>query len=231
MNYKRQAAWTLSTLGVAAGLAFVATQQTTVEAADHLDPPARTNPDAMPTPGLERNGDIADVYAWYRGEGVARTAVLALSFGGPNAAVAGQDVNCDTGAVYQIHIDNNGDTMGGVEPTATIEMRLGEDDRGNCFYRISGIPGAGTDPIVGAVGYTRQVGTTYTHVGLRADAFFFDLQGFRETLAMGTLRFVDDRDFFALKNTPVMVIEVPLASISPADAPYRVWATTSRIGS
>ncbi|MBN8615548.1 MAG: hypothetical protein J0L92_33440 [Deltaproteobacteria bacterium] len=230
MNYQKPAALMLSTLGVAAGLAFVATQQTTVEAADHLDPPARTNPDVAGA-DADRNADIADVYAWVRGEGAARTAVFALSFAGPNVAAAGQEVPCDSDVVYQIHIDNNGDTMGGVEPTSTIEMRLGEDDRGTCFYRITGVPGAGANPIVGAVGHTRRVGTTMAHVGLRADAFFFDLVGFRETLMTATLAFESDRDFFALKNTSVMVVEVPILGVSPTDGSYRVWATTSRFGS
>jgi hypothetical protein len=228
MNYKKPAAWTLLTLLVAASLAFVATRQSPVEAADHLDPPARTNPDAMP-PGTDRNADIADVYAWVRGEGAARTAVLAMSFSGPNAPVAGQDVPCDENVVYSIHIDNNGDTA--VEPTSTIEMRLGEDDRGQCFYQLTGVPGAGADPVVGTVGYTTRRGTASMHVGLHADAFFFDLQGFRTTLSTGTLSFVDDRDFFANKNTSVLVVEVPIVAVSPSDAPYRVWATTARFGS
>lgn len=228
MNYKTSAAWTLSTLLVAAGLAFVATRQTSVEAADHLDPPSRTNPDVAMPADLDRNADIADVYSWYRGEGAARTAVFALAFAGPNAAAAGQEVPCDPDVVYQIHVDNNGDADG-VTPTSTIEMRLGEDDRGTCFYRITGAPGAGATPIVGQVGYTRQVGPVMAHVGLRADAFFFDLVGFRETLMTGTLAMESDRDFFALKNTSVVVVEVPLLGVSPSDAPYRVWATTSRL--
>jgi hypothetical protein len=229
MNYKKPAAWTLlTTLLVAAGLAYVATRQTTVEAADHLDPPTRTNPDATP-PGTDRNADIADVYAWYRGEGAARTAVFALSFAGPNVPVAGQEVPCDSDVVYTLYVDNNGDTA--LAPTSTIELRLGEDDRGSCFYQLLGVPGAGADPIVGAVGHTVRRGNANVHVGLRADAFFFDLQGFRETLAMSTLRFENDRDFFANKNTSFLVIEVPLTDVSPTDAPYRVWATTARFPS
>lgn len=227
MSYKKPAAWTLLTLLVAAGLAFVATRQTTVEAADHLDPPARTNPMAG---GTDRNADIADVFAWYRGEGDARTAVFALTFSGPNAPEADQNVPCDPDVVYQIHIDNSGDTDG-VTPTSTMEMRLGEDDLGNCFYRITGAPGAGSNPIVGAVGYQSHQGTADAYVGLRADAFFFDLVGFQTTLMTGTLSFADDRDFFDMKNTSAWVIEVPLVGVSPTDAPYRVWATTARFGS
>lgn len=228
MTYKKPAAWTLLTLLVAAGLAFVATRQTTVEAADHLDPPARTNPMAG---GTDRNADIADVFAWVRGEGAERTAVFALSFAGPNAPAADQAVPCDPDVVYQIHIDNDGETMGGIAPTSTIEMRLGEDDIGNCFYRLTGVPGAGADPVVGPVGHQRTVGSAQTYVGLRADAFFFDLQGFQETVTTGTLSFVNDRDFFAGQNTSVLVVEVPLVAVAPTDAAYRVWATTSRFGS
>jgi hypothetical protein len=226
MNYKKPAAFTAMTLLVAAGLAFVATRQTTVEAADHLDPPARTNPDVG---GMDRNADIADVYAWYNGEGADRTAVLAMSFAGPNVPAADQATPCDRDVVYSIHIDNN--ETDGIAPTSTIEMRFGEDDAGNCFYRLTGVPGAGADPIVGAVGFETRRADVQAYVGLRADAFFFDLQGFRETLAMGTLRFVNDRDFFAGKNTSVMIVEVPLVAVSPTDAPYRVWGTTARFGS
>jgi len=219
---------TLLTLGAAAGIAFAATQQAPAEAADHLDPPSRTNPDAMP-PGMDRNADIADVFAYVRGTGATRTAVLAMSFSGPNAPSATQAVPCDEDVVYSIHIDNDGDTA--LDPTSTIEMRLGADSEGNCFYRLTGVPGAGTDPIVGTVGYTRQVGEASAYVGLRADAFFFDLTGFRTTLMTGALSFVDDRDFFAAKNTSVLVIEVPVADVSPTDAAYRVWGTTARFGS
>lgn len=228
MDYKKPAALTLLTLGAAAGIAFAATHGAPAEAADHLDPPSRTNPDAMPA-GMDRNADIADVFAYVRGTGAARTAVLAMSFSGPNVPTARQEVPCDANVVYSIHIDNDGDTA--LDPTSTIEMRLGEDSDGNCFYRLTGVPGAGADPIVGAVGYTREVGDASTYVGLRADAFFFDLTGFRTTLMTGTLSFVNDRDFFAAKNTPVLVVEVPVAAVSPSDAPYRVWATTARFGS
>ena len=227
MNYKKPAAFTALTLLVAAGLAFVATRQTTVEAADHLDPPARTG-DAL---GAARdvNADIADVYAWHRGEGAARTAVLAMTFAGPNAPAADQATPCDRNVLYSVHIDSN--ETDGVAPTSTIEMRLGEDSEGNCFYSITGVPGAGADPIVGAVGFETRRGTAKAYVGLRSDAFFFDLQGFRETLTTGTLSFVNDRDFFAGKNTSVMVVEVPLVGVSPTDAPLRVWGTTARFGS
>jgi hypothetical protein len=225
MDYKTPAAVTLLTLGAAAGIALVATQGAPAEAADHLDPPARTNPDAMP-PGTDRNADIADVFAWVRGSGASRTAVLAMSFGGPNVPAAGQTVPCDRNVVYSIHIDSDGDTA--LDPTSTIEMRLGEDSEGNCFYRITG---AGDEPIDGTVGFTRRAGGVSTYVGNRADAFFFDLTGFQTTLMTGTLSFVSDRDFFAAKNTPVMVVELPIAEVSPADAPYRVWGTTARFGS
>ena len=178
---------------------------------------------------MDRNADIADVFAWYNGEGADRTAVFAMTFAGPNAPVADQATPCDPDVVYSIHIDNN--ETDGIAPTSTIEMRLGEDDAGNCFYRLTGVPGAGSDPLVGAVGFETRRGDAQAYVGLRADAFFFDLQGFRETLAMGTLRFVNDRDFFAGKNTSVMIVEVPLVGVSPTDAPYRVWGTTARFGS
>jgi hypothetical protein len=189
-------------------------------AADHLDPPARVDPAAG---GADRNADIADVYAWHQGDGAARTLVMALTFAGPNLPAAGQALPCDRDVVYTLHIDNTGD---GVAEHA-VNVRFGRDDRSNCFVRFDGVPGLGA-PVVGRVERTINAGGVRFFAGLRDDPFFFDLQGFRETLMMGTPRFVNDRDFFARKNDSAVVIELPLAAAIAAGSSVRVWATTAR---
>lgn len=226
MSKQRLATWAgLGLLALAGGLAGLAvTANTEVEAADHLDPPARTDPSMG---GDDRNADIADLYAWHRGTGAGRTVVTALSFAGPNEAVAGQEIPCDPDVLYSIHISNDDD----LDAELTIAARFGEDDLGNCFVQVSGVPGAGSAPIVTPVERTVTRNGVSVFAGLRDDAFFFDLQGFRETLTTGNLSMTDDRDFFADKNTPAIVVEFPLVGVSPADQAFRVWATTSRIGS
>jgi hypothetical protein len=233
MKKNRPTWWALLVLGLAGAAGLAATSGTYVEAADHLDPPARTNPMATP-PGTDRTADIADVYAWAED---GRTTVI-MSFGGPNAPAADQGVVCDEDVLYQIHIDT--DTDADFADNHTITVRLGEDDLGNCFYRVDGVPSTATgEVIVGPVGFQADFEEVNAIVGLFDDAFFFDLTGFRAATTMGTLfddstadpddlLFVNDRDFFAGQNTPAIVIEFPTASVSSGDV-VRVWGSTGRI--
>lgn len=215
--------WVLLGLGgvaaCAAGLA--ATSGTFVDAADHLDPPARVDGDTG-----DREADIGDIYAWHRGSGADRSLVAVLTFDGPNAPTADQDVPCDPNVLYTIQIDSDADRTA----DHSIRARFGEDDVGNCFVRVEGIPGV-TGPIDAAVGTARTVGSTHVYAGLQDDPFFFDLQGFRETLMMGTLRFDPTRDSFAGQNISAIVVEFPLSAIGAGDQVLDVWATTGRVGS
>lgn len=226
MKRLRIATWAgLGLLTLAAGGAgLAATVATEVDAADHLDPPARTNPTAG---GTDRNADIADLYAWHRGTGASASVVAVLSFSGPNMPVADQAIPCDRDVLYSIHVSNDDDLM----PEFTISARFGLDDLDNCFVQLSGIPGAGATPIVTRVERTATRDGVSAYAGLRDDAFFFDLQGFQQTLTTGTISMTDDREFFAGQNTPALVVEFPLVAVSPGGETLRVWATTSRAGS
>jgi hypothetical protein len=200
---------------------LAATANTFVRAADHLDPPMRVDPTMG---GTDRAADIADVYAWYR-TGTPQTLVAVLSFSGPNPASPTQEIPCDRDVLYGIHISNDDDTTANFD----IWARFGEDDVGNCFVQLTGVPGSAT-PIVGPVERVLQrPGNVMAFAGLRDDAFFFDLEGFRTTLMTGTLSFANDRDFFARQNTPAIVIEFPLVAVRPGAQRLRIWATTSRI--
>ncbi len=50
------------------------------------------------------------------------------------------------------------------------------------------------------------------------------------TLMDGSLRFVNDRDFFAGKNVAALVYEVPLPVTLAGGDTLNIWTTTSRIG-
>jgi hypothetical protein len=193
-----------------------------VDAADHLDPPARTDPDSG---GTDRGADIADVYAWHTGSGATGTLTMVLSFSGPNAAAANQKVVCDNGALYSLHIDNDGDSIA----DRTLEFRFGEDTNGNCFVRVNGLTGIVDGNFVARVEHVTTRGGVKVYAGLRDDAFFFDLQGFRDTLTSGNLSFVNDRDFFAGKNTSAIAVEMPLLAAQGNGTTLRVWATTGRL--
>ncbi|MBP6631295.1 MAG: DUF4331 family protein [Kofleriaceae bacterium] len=211
---------TVTGLGLGAGGVAVWRSTTSALAADHLDPPARTNPDSG---GTDRAADIADVYAWHQGTGATATLVTVLTFSGPNAPAAGQATPCDRDVLYRTHVSNGTTTF-------DIGARFGHDDLGNCFVRVEGIPGTGGAAVMGPTERTIQRSGVKVFAGLRDDPFFFDLTGFRETVAMGQIRMISDRDFFAGLNTSALVLEFPLAAVSPTGQALKVWGTTARIG-
>jgi hypothetical protein len=207
-------------LALAGGGALMVAQKS--RAADHLDPPARTDP-AMG--GTDRNADIADVFAWHAGSGGDAKLITALSFSGPNPVAAGQKMPCDKDVLYTIHVQPGaaGEPADETKAHATINVRLGADDIGNCFATFDGLPNVTAPITVRTETPTRAKGFDL-FVGLRDDAFFFDLDGFKETLMTGSIKMINDRDFFAKKNTPVIVVEMPL----PSGAEIKVWGTTAR---
>lgn len=234
MTRIRSALWAslVLTLGGVAGLA--ATSGNHVEAADHLDPPARVDPDSG---GTDRAADIADVYAWHTGTGAAGRVTTVMTFAGPVPSAADQAITCDPDVLYEIHISNDAD----LQDEFTIEVRFAEDSVGNCFARVAGAPGmTGSMVVPTEIATTR--GDVDVYAGLRDDPFFFDLLGFREMVdgldgtpayeaGMG-IRMTNDRDFFATLNASAIVIEFPLLAVSSDSVtPFRVWASTARIGS
>jgi len=223
MRRNRLIAWASCAVVAAGGAAAVAWGLGAVDAADHLDPPARTDPMATP-PGTDRAGDIADLYAWH--DSSAGTATFVMTFAGPVDAAADQAITCDRDVLYTIHLDTDDDNTSDID----VHARFGEDDIGNCFLEVENVPGTDGDSIEGRVEHVISSGEAQIYAGLRDDPFFFDLQGFRDTLSSGDLSFVSDRDFFALKNSSALVVEVPLSAVSSTGDPFRVWATTSRIG-
>lgn len=194
-----------------------------VEAADHNDPPGRTTGGSA-----DKAADIGDLYAWHTTDG---KTILVLTYGGPVDPVEGQTAEYDADVLYGLHIDTDGDQA----PDHDIWVRFGQSPSGNWGMQVSGIPGG--DPAVqaGPVAFQNSIGGVtdgFYWAGLREDPFFFDLQGFTETLDTATLSFVNDRDFFAGKNISAIVIELETEDIAAgADDTFEVWATTARIGS
>lgn len=237
MTRIRPALWAslVLTLGGVAGLA--ATSGNHVEAADHLDPPARVSEGATP----DRAADIADVFAWHTGTGAAGRVTTVLTFAGPVPGAADQAITCDPNVLYEIHITRDIALDGDFDDDETIDVRFAEDSLGNCFVRVTGVPG-----MTGFMDVPTEIATTRgdvdVYAGLRDDPFFFDLEGFREMVdgldgtpaypaGMG-FRMTNDRSFFTGMNSSAIVIEFPLLAVSSDSAtPFRVWASTARIGS
>lgn len=200
----------VAALALAAGFYFTASEP--VQAADHTDPPDRV--------AIGNTADIGDIYAWH--DTSAGTLSLALTFAGPLAPVAGQAGAYDEDVLYGVHLDNNGDNT----PNVNIWVRFAQNDLGDWGVQVTGLPGT-TGPVEGAVETTLEPGNDVkVWAGLRDDPFFFDLEGFNNTLATETLAFDPTRDSFAGANITAVVLEVPLAAALSGSDDLQVWATT-----
>lgn len=179
------------------------------QAADHVDAPDTTADSAA---------DITDFFAWHENDRV----VAAIAYAGLD--VPGSEGTFDDGVLYGIHVDNDGDN----EPDQSVWIRFGQDPEGNWGVKVEGLPG-GEAEVVGPVGEVLDAGLGLrVFAGVRDDPFFFDLDGFQETLATGTLAFVADRDTFAATNVTMIVVEMSIDGVAAGSDTLQLWATTGR---
>lgn len=179
-------------------------------AADHRDAPLTTSDPAA---------DIADLYAFHDSNVGTLTTIFTYGGGSPVLPLYDADV------LYTIHFDTDDDQVADQE----IYVRFGQNARGVWGVQATGIPGT-TAALSGAVGTTiLGAGTTKLFAGLTDDPFFFDLQGFQDTLSTGTLAFDNTRDSFAGTNIMSVAVEMPLdLGLGTTPANIRVWATAGR---
>jgi hypothetical protein len=188
-------------------------------AADHLDPPTRTDPAFDTTP--DTPADIADVFAWSTGD----TVKLALTFAGPSFGT--QPAYYDRDVLYKINVSTAApdDT-----PEYTIKVRFGPGAKPNEFgVRFEGIPGV-TGAVEGPVETVLEKDGVKAKAGLFDDPFYFDLLGFRESRSTGSIRFNNQRDFFKGQNDTAFIMEIPRSRFGTGNGTLSVWATTSRFG-
>ena len=210
--FKSAALAVLGAAGLAGGALWLGYPGT---AADHLDPPSRTNVGTM----SDTAADIADVFIWNN----ASTVTVAVTGAGPKEA--GLPATYDRDVVYRVHLSNDGVAT---TDEAVIDVRYGRDAAGNWGVQFAGVPGA-TAPLAGPVQTVLTDGTIKAEAGLFDDPFFFDLQGFNDTKATGTLSIRNDRNFFAGKNDTAFVVDFSLAGFVQAGKPISVWVETRRI--
>ena len=199
----------------AASLSFWAVDWN-VQAADHLDPPARTDPAVDTTP--DKAADIADLYVWHTAENL----VIALTFAGPQSATL--PATYDRDMLYTVNISNAGFPT---DAEIQIRFRFGQDGTASGI-EVTGLPDGG-GPLAGPVEQTLSRNGMQVRAGLYDDPFFFDLEGFRNTRATGTLAFSKDRSFFTGQNLTAVVFQIPLSRVS-AGGVLNLWATSARLG-
>jgi hypothetical protein len=188
------------------------------KAADHLDPPTRTDKDVQGArPDVP--GDIADVFAWYTADSI----IVVLTFAGPQPN--NMPPFYDRDVLYTINISNAGART---DPEIQIRFRFGFDGQ-SPGVQFTGVPGT-TGPITGPVQTVLTQGGVKAIAGIFEDPFFFDLLGFRQTRSTGTLAIQSTRDFFRGQNDTSVVIEMPRSAVLNNNQPLDIWATTARFG-
>jgi hypothetical protein len=180
-------------------------------AADHAEAPgAQADPAA----------DLADFYAWNTDDG---KIVGIVTVGGLGPSEGG--ALYDTDLLYGIHIDN---TYEG-ESDVDVWIRFGQTEDGAYGVQVLNLPGG--EPVVEGAVETLLDGGNDLRVwaGLRDDPFFFDQQGFLETLDTGTIAFSSKRDSVAGLSVTAIVVEMAAGSLANDNHDLSIWATTARI--
>lgn len=204
---QRNFARTLAALTAAASLGAVAQ---IANAADHAEAPG-TQADLA--------ADIADLYTWH--DGAEINAVLTFAGLQP----AGTGATYDANVLYGIHIDNDGDQVADHD----IWFRFGQNGAGAWGVQVSNLPG-GDAVVEGAVETTLDAGNgLQVWAGNADDPFFFDLQGFNDTLATSTVSFDASRDSLAGTNVTGIVVTMDAATAHGGSGTLDVWATSARL--
>lgn len=208
------------TVALITGAALWTSGMSPSTAADHFDPPQRT--DQSVNANADVNSDIADVYLYH----TATSLILSVDFAGPRPpAEAGR---YDRDVLYTIFVSNAGSKL---DPEFTIDFRFGQDAANPAAsgIRIAGLPGT-TAPLIGPVESTLTTPNGIrVFAGLIDDPFNFDAVGLRLTRESGNLMFRNDRNRFAQMNTTAVIIEIPLSLIRNGDNRITTWSTAARI--
>jgi hypothetical protein len=173
-------------------------------AADHAEAPgAAADPAA----------DIADFYAWHTTDKV----VFVLTYA-PLTAPGGA-ATYDADVLYGMHIDNDADGVADQD----IWVQYGQNGAGDWAVRVTW----GGNEEEFSVDTEGEGDTVKIWTGVADDPFFFDLEGYTQTVSNGSLGFDSSRDSLAGVNVSAIVIEADLATVSGGNA-FQTWATTAR---
>ena len=136
---------------------------------------------------------------------------------------AGGSATYDADVLYTVHFDNNADNAA----DHSVHVRFGQNTAGEWGVQLEGLPGV-TGAVSGPVETTLTAGTGQAWAGLADDPFFFDFQGFEDTLATGMISFDADRDSFEGTNVTALVVEMDLAEALDGETTLSMWATARR---
>jgi hypothetical protein len=181
--------------------------------------------DESPQVKTDASMDITDLYVFDSGNGKTTAIVCWAGFNDSRMQPDSEGVY-DPDALYTLNIDNDGDN----KPDHQIYWRYGRNSAGNAGVQFENVPGT-SGKIEGPVESVIDAGGgARVWSGRADDPFFFDAQGYLDTLASGTLMITNDRDFLAGLNVTAVAIEMDTAAMREGDGSVQLWATASRKG-
>ena len=185
--------------------------------ADHLDPPARTDPAVDPTPDFDT--DIADLYAFHDADNL----YLIETWGAPAATNLAGFFDRD-----MVHTITLSTAPPSTTPDIQISFRFGVGATPNeQGIQLTGLPGV-NGTLTGPLEQILSKDGVRVFSGVKDDPFFFDSQGLKDSRATGVLSIKNTRDRFAGLNASVTAIEIPRSRLGSTK--LDLWVTTARFG-
>ncbi len=179
--------------------------------------------DESPLVKTDASMDITDLYIFDSGNGET-TAIIDWAGFNDSRPQPDADGVYNTNALYTLNIDNNQDNVADIK----IYWRYGTNADGKVGVQVENLPG-GNAVVSGPVEKVFDAGNgTRVWSGHADDPFFFDVQGYLDTLATGTLMITNNRDFLAGLNVTAIALEMNTAAMRVGSNPLHFWATSAR---
>ncbi|MCP4868653.1 MAG: DUF4331 domain-containing protein [Proteobacteria bacterium] len=183
------------------------------DAADHAEAPGAA---------ADAAADIADYYAWHTDD---ETTVHIVTWASVlNQTEVPQFDDAVLVSLHQAFPEKTGE-FADLDPDVSAHARFGTNSAGDWGVQVTITSPVGDIVISGPVGepLVDEFGAGVTvWAGAADDPFFFDLQGYTDTITTGDLSFTGT-DALAGANVTALVIEAP--AFSPL---MHTWATTAR---
>ena len=179
--------------------------------------------DESPLVKLDASVDLTDLYVFDTGSGKT-TAIIC--WGGFNDSRPQPDSEAvyNADVLYTLHIDNNEDNQADTE----LRWRFAQNSSGQWGVKVENIPGSG-GTVSGAVERVLSGGNgTRVWAGHADDPFFFDVQGYLDTLATGTLMIQNNRSILAGLNVTALAVEMNTDAMRKGNQELRFWITSAR---
>ena len=167
--------------------------------------------------------DLTDLYVFESAPGKT-TAIV--NWGGFNDSRPQPDAEglYTKNSLYTINIDNNEDNV----PDLQIQWRFGQNGAGKWGVQVQGVPGS-SGTISGPVETVLRGGNgTQVWTGHADDPFFFDVQGYLDTLATGTLHIQNGATILDGLNVTSFAVEFNNVDVVRPGNELRFWIQSAR---